>query len=370
MLNPYCQTHQIGRRELLKISGALATLSLNGVAGMAMAGTESAQLPVARSPSSRTPVASDLMTTVIQVVGVGRSGRNAVEYMIERGLQEFFSIDSDTKSLAHIPGLKTIQLGSNGQSTGKHQDDDCAAVELAAGDIRAAIDGTEILFITAGMNSGAGADTASTVARIARDMGILTVVLVTRPMELDDVRSVIRSESELVGRQSNVDSLIVLHNEKIENLLRNDLDKDSHGNSVAYANEANELIKDAVSGFVEMFHVPSHVNVDFEDLRNVMGRPGKGMIGAARASGPDRARMASELALTFPLNDGKDLSGAHGVLVMIGAAKGSLTLSESKLAMNSIRAQLSPHAHIIYGTSYDDALGDDIRITVVAAGIA
>jgi cell division protein FtsZ len=125
-----------------------------------------------------------------------------------------------------------------------------------------------------------------------------------------------------------------------------------------------------VGGIAEIINVPGHVNVDFEDVRTVMGEPGKAMMGTAVASGPDRARIAAEQAVACPLLEGIDLSGAKGVLVLITAAKGSLKLSESKLAMNTIRAYASPDAHVIYGTAYDDDLGDDVRVTVVATGLS
>jgi cell division protein FtsZ len=125
-----------------------------------------------------------------------------------------------------------------------------------------------------------------------------------------------------------------------------------------------------VGGIAEIINVPGHVNVDFEDVRTVMGEPGKAMMGTAVASGPDRARIAAEQAVACPLLEGIDLSGAKGVLVLITAAKGSLKLSESKLAMNTIRAYASPDAHVIYGTAYDDALGDEVRVTVVATGLS
>jgi cell division protein FtsZ len=130
------------------------------------------------------------------------------------------------------------------------------------------------------------------------------------------------------------------------------------------------VLKNAVGGIAEIINVPGHVNVDFEDVRTVMGEPGKAMMGTAAASGPDRARIAAEQAVACPLLEGIDLSGAKGVLVLITAAKGSLKLSESKLAMNTIRAYASPDAHVIYGTAYDDALGEDIRVTVVATGLS
>ena len=133
---------------------------------------------------------------------------------------------------------------------------------------------------------------------------------------------------------------------------------------------ANDVLKNAVGGIAEIINVPGHVNVDFEDVRTVMGEPGKAMMGTALASGPDRARIAAEQAVACPLLEGIDLSGAKGVLVLITAAKGSLKLSESKLAMNTIRAYASPDAHVIYGTAYDDELRDNIRVTVVATGLS
>jgi hypothetical protein len=133
---------------------------------------------------------------------------------------------------------------------------------------------------------------------------------------------------------------------------------------------ANDVLKNAVGGIAEIINVPGHVNVDFEDVRTVMGEPGKAMMGTASASGPDRARIASEQAVACPLLEGIDLSGAKGVLVLISAAKGSLKLSESKQAMNTIRAYASESAHVIYGTAYDESLGDEIRVTVVATGLS
>jgi cell division protein FtsZ len=164
--------------------------------------------------------------------------------------------------------------------------------------------------------------------------------------------------------EANVDSLIVVLNEKLLDVLGDDVSQDE-----AFAH-ANDVLKNAVGGIAEIINVPGHVNVDFEDVRTVMGEPGKAMMGTALASGPDRARIAAEQAVACPLLEGIDLSGAKGVLVLITAAKGSLKLSESKLAMNTIRAYASPDAHVIYGTAYDDVLGDDIRVTVVATGLS
>ena len=164
--------------------------------------------------------------------------------------------------------------------------------------------------------------------------------------------------------EANVDSLIVVLNEKLLEVLGDDVTQDE-----AFAH-ANDVLKNAVGGIAEIINVPGHVNVDFEDVRTVMGEPGKAMMGTAVAAGPDRARIAAEQAVACPLLEGIDLSGAKGVLVLITAAKGSLKLSESKLAMNTIRAYASPDAHVIYGTAYDDSLVDEIRVTVVATGLS
>jgi cell division protein FtsZ len=172
------------------------------------------------------------------------------------------------------------------------------------------------------------------------------------------------ADNGLAELEANVDSLIVVLNEKLLEVLGDDITQDE-----AFAH-ANDVLKNAVGGIAEIINVPGHVNVDFEDVRTVMGEPGKAMMGTAVANGPDRARIAAEQAVACPLLEGIDLSGAKGVLVLITAAKGSLKLSESKLAMNTIRAYASPDAHVIYGTAYDDDLGDQVRVTVVATGLS
>jgi cell division protein FtsZ len=187
---------------------------------------------------------------------------------------------------------------------------------------------------------------------------------VTKPFDFEGGRRMSNADAGLQDLESNVDSLIVVLNEKLLEVLGDDVSQDE-----AFAH-ANDVLKNAVGGIAEIINVPGHVNVDFEDVRTVMGEPGKAMMGTALASGPDRARIAAEQAVACPLLEGIDLSGAKGVLVLISAAKGSLKLSESKLAMNTIRAYASADAHVIYGTAYDDALGDNIRVTVVATGLS
>ena len=304
--------------------------------------------------------------TQIKVIGVGGGGGNAVGHMIDCGVQgvEFICANTDAQALSRGAAHKTIQLGNSGLGAGSKPDKGRDAAELAVDDIRSAIAGAHMLFITAGMGGGTGTGAAPVIARVAKEMGILTVGVVTKPFDFEGGRRMTNADLGLAELEANVDSLIVVLNEKLLEVLGDDVTQDE-----AFAH-ANDVLKNAVGGIAEIINVPGHVNVDFEDVRTVMGEPGKAMMGTAKANGPDRARIAAEQAVACPLLEGIDLSGAKGVLVLITAAKGSLKLSESKLAMNTIRAYASPDAHVIYGTAYDDELSDDIRVTVVATGLS
>jgi cell division protein FtsZ len=304
--------------------------------------------------------------TQIKVIGVGGGGGNAVAHMIASAVQgvEFICANTDAQALSTSDAHRVIQLGSTGLGAGSKPEKARDAAELAVEHIRAAIEGAHMLFITAGMGGGTGTGAAPVIARVAREMGILTVGVVTKPFEFEGARRMANADSGLAELEGNVDSLIVVLNEKLLEVLGDDATQDD-----AFAH-ANDVLKNAVGGIAEIINVPGHVNVDFEDVRTVMGEPGKAMMGTAVSAGPDRARIAAEQAVACPLLEGIDLSGAKGVLVLITAAKGSLKLSESKLAMNTIRAYASPDAHVIYGTAYDDHLGDQIRVTVVATGLS
>jgi len=304
--------------------------------------------------------------TQIKVIGVGGGGGNAVDQMIDREVQgvEFICANTDAQALSRSSAHKIIQLRASGLGAGSKPEKGREAAEAAVEDIRDAIAGAHMLFITAGMGGGTGTGAAPVIARVAKDMGILTVGVVTKPFDWEGGRRMTNADAGLTELEANVDSLIVVLNEKLQEVLGDDITQDE-----AFAH-ANDVLKNAVGGIAEIINVPGHVNVDFEDVRTVMGEPGKAMMGTAAANGPDRARIAAEQAVACPLLEGIDLSGAKGVLVLITAAKGSLKLSESKLAMNTIRAYASPDAHVIYGTAYDDSLADQIRVTVVATGLS
>ena len=304
--------------------------------------------------------------TQIKVIGVGGGGGNAVDHMIERSVQgvEFITANTDAQALLRSRAHRTIHLGGSGLGAGSKPDKGREAAELAVEDIRAAIEGAHMLFITAGMGGGTGTGASPVITRVAKEMGILTVGVVTKPFEWEGGRRMQNADAGLSELEANVDSLIVVLNEKLLDVLGDDISQDE-----AFAH-ANDVLKNAVGGIAEIINEYGHVNVDFEDVRTVMGEPGKAMMGTAKAAGPDRARIAAEQAVACPLLEGIDLSGAKGVLVLVTAAKGSLKLSESRLAMSTINAYASPDAHVIYGAAYDDTLGDEIRVTVVATGLS
>jgi cell division protein FtsZ len=304
--------------------------------------------------------------TQIKVIGVGGGGGNAVEYMMQRGVQgvEFICANTDAQALSRSSAQRVVQLGGTGLGAGSKPDKARDAAEAAVDDIRAAIEGAHMLFITAGMGGGTGTGAAPVIARVAKEMGILTVGVVTKPFEWEGSRRMGNADSGLQELEANVDSLIVVLNEKLLEVLGDDITQDE-----AFGH-ANDVLKNAVGGIAEIINEYGNVNVDFEDVRTVMGEPGKAMMGTATATGPDRARIAAEQAVACPLLEGVDLKGAKGVLVLVTASKGTLKLNESKQAMSAINAYASPDAHVIYGAAYDDTLGEAIRVTVVATGLS
>src|SRR5574343_483980 len=304
--------------------------------------------------------------TQIKVIGVGGGGSNAVEHMIARSVQgvEFVCATPDAQALTRSSAHRIIQLGGSGLGAGSKPEKAKDAALGAEQEIRQAIEGAHMLFITAGMGGGTGTGAAPVIARVAKEMGILTVGVVTKPFDFEGGQRMANADNGLAELEANVDSLIVVLNDKLLEVLGDDITQDE-----AFA-QANDVLKNAVGGIAEIINVEAMVNVDFEDVRTVMGEPGKAMMGTAVASGPDRARIAAEQAVACPLLEGIDLSGAKGVLVLVTAAKGSLKLSESRMAMSTINAYASPDAHVIYGAAYDESLGDEIRVTVVATGLS
>jgi cell division protein FtsZ len=304
--------------------------------------------------------------TQIKVIGVGGGGGNAVDHMITQGVQgvDFVCANTDAQALNRSRAQNLIQLGTTGLGAGSKPEAGKSAAEEAVDRIRSSIEGAHMLFITAGMGGGTGTGAAPVIARVAKEMGILTVGVVTKPFEFEGTRRMKSADAGLAELEANVDSLIVILNEKLLDVLGDDVTQDQ-----AFAH-ANDVLKNAVGGISDIIHVPGLVNVDFEDVKTVMSEPGKAMMGTAIAGGPDRANKAAEGAVACPLLEGIDLSGARGVLVLIAAGRSSFKLSESRNAMNTIRRYAADDAHVIYGTAYDESLGDQLRVTVIATGLS
>ena len=304
--------------------------------------------------------------TQIKVIGVGGGGGNAVEHMISEGVQgvEFVCANTDAQALNRSAAHNLIQLGTTGLGAGAKPEAGKAAAEEAVDRIRQAIEGAHMLFITAGMGGGTGTGAAPVIARVAKEMGILTVGVVTKPFEFEGNRRMKSADAGVAEMEANVDSLIVILNDKLLDVLGDDITQDQ-----AFAH-ANDVLKNAVGGISDIIHMPGLVNVDFEDVKTVMSEPGKAMMGTAQASGPDRATKAADAAVACPLLEGIDLSGARGVLVLIAANRNTFKLAESRNAMNCIRRYAADDAHVIYGTAYDETLGDQLRVTVIATGLS
>src|SRR3982751_3784704 len=306
------------------------------------------------------------MGTQIKVIGVGGGGGNAVEHMIAQGVQgvEFVCANTDAQALNRSASHQLIQLGTTGLGAGAEPEAGRAAAEEAVEEIKTAIAGSNMLFITAGMGGGTGTGAAPVIARVAREMGILTVGVVTKPFDFEGNRRMKAADLGVSELEANVDSLIVILNDKLLDVLGDDVTQDQ-----AFAH-ANDVLKNAVGGISDIIHIPGLVNVDFEDVKTVMSEPGKAMMGTAIASGPDRANKAAEAAVACPLLEGIDLSGARGVLALIAAGRSTFKLAESRNAMNCIRRYAADDAHVIYGTAYDESLGDQLRVTVIATGLS
>jgi cell division protein FtsZ len=304
--------------------------------------------------------------TKIKVIGVGGGGGNAVEHMIRQGVQgvEFIAANTDAQALKRSSAPHVVQLGLTGLGAGSKPEVGKSAALSAEDSIRSAIDGAHMLFITAGMGGGTGTGAASVIARIAKEMGVLTVGVVTKPFEFEGLRRAKQADAGVQELEANVDSLIVVLNEKLLEVMGDDVRQDE-----AFA-FANDVLKNAVGGISDIIHMDAIVNVDFEDVRTVMSEPGKAMMGTATASGPDRARKAAEQAVACPLLEGIDLSGARGVLVLIAASQQSYKLAESKAVMSTIRMYADKEAHVIFGAAFDETLGDQLRVTVIATGLS
>jgi cell division protein FtsZ len=302
---------------------------------------------------------------VIKVIGVGGAGGNAIDHMIEKGVEgvEFIAVNTDAQVLSRNRARHQIQLGTSGLGAGA-KPEEAKAVALAERErLQEALGGAHMVFITAGMGGGTGTGAAPVLAEVARSLGILTVAVVTKPFTWEGSKRMKIAETGIQELAPHTDSLIVILNDRLEEVLGDDVTQEDAFKA------ADDVLNNAVAGIAEIINLPGLVNVDFQDVRTVMSEQGMAMMGSSTAAGIDRARIAAEQAIACPLLEGVNLAGARGVLVNITASRASLKLRETKEVMNTIRAFAAEDATIIYGGVYDDALGDDLRVTVVATGL-
>ncbi len=302
---------------------------------------------------------------VIKVIGVGGCGGNAVDHMIEQGVQgvEFIAINTDAQALNRSKARTQLQIGAaitKGLGAGAKPSVGRAAAEEDRERIKEIITGANMVFITAGMGGGTGTGAAPIVAQIAREMNILTVAVVTKPFIYEGNRMRFAAEG-IKALHEHVDSLIIVPNSKLMEVLGNDV-------TVPEAfKAANGVLQGAVAGIAEVINVPGLINVDFADVRTVMSENGMAMMGSAVASGPDRARMAAERAIASPLLEDVDMTGARGVLVNITSTS-SLKVREMEEVMACVQFA-AEEATVILGSVFDESMGDELRVTVVATGL-
>ncbi len=308
----------------------------------------------------------DSQEAVIKVIGVGGCGGNAIEHMITKNLSgvEFICANTDMQALKKSNAKTVLQMGvdiTKGLGAGAKPEIGREAALEDRDRIAEMIDGADMLFITAGMGGGTGTGAAPIIAEVAKEMGILTVAVVTKPFAFEGKRTKVAADG-LEELSQHVDSLIVIPNEKLMEVLGEDVP------FLEAFRAANDVLHNAVSGIAEIINCPGLVNVDFADVRTVMSEMGMAMMGSAEASGPERAKIAAEQAVASPLLEDVNLANARGVLVNI-TASASFKMKEYYDVMNTIKAFTADDATVIVGNVMDETMGDKLRVTMVATGL-
>ena len=303
----------------------------------------------------------------ISVIGCGGAGCNALRNMIEADLKgvTFIAANTDVQALDVNPAEKKISLGAKiteGLGAGANPEVGAASAEESYEEISEAIRGSHMVFITAGMGGGTGTGAAPVVARAAKDQGILTVAVVTKPFGFEGSRRMRVAEAGIEELQQCVDTVIVIPN---QNLFRIATERTSLQDAFKLA---DEVLYKGVRGVTDLMIVPGFINLDFNDIKTVMSEMGQALMGTGEAEGERRAIMAAEMAISSPLLDGISMAGARGVLINITGGD-DMTLYEVDEAANRIREEVDPDANIIFGTATDPSLGEKIRVSVVATGL-
>jgi cell division protein FtsZ len=302
---------------------------------------------------------------VIKVVGIGGGGVNAVNRMIEVGLKgvEFIAINTDAQALLMSDADVKLDVGrelTRGLGAGADPEVGKKAAEDHAEEIEDVLRGADMVFVTAGEGGGTGTGGAPVVARIARSLGALTVGVVTRPFTFEGRRRAVQAESGIENLRDEVDTLIVIPNDRLLSM------SDRNVSAIAAFHSADQVLHSGVQGITDLITTPGLINLDFADVKSVMQGAGSALMGIGSARGEDRAVQAAELAISSPLLEAS-IDGAHGVLLSIQGGS-DLGLFEVHEAARLVQEAAHPEANIIFGTVIDDALGDEVRVTVIAAG--
>ncbi len=302
---------------------------------------------------------------VLKVVGVGGGGVNAINRMVEAGLRgvEFIAINTDSQALLLSPADVKIDIGrelTRGLGAGADPEIGRRAAEDHADEIEAVLRGADMVFVTAGEGGGTGTGAAPVVARIAKQTGALTVGVVTRPFSFEGARRADQANAGIEVLRSEVDTLIVVPNQRLLEI---------ENRSVSFVDAfmiADDVLRSGVQGITDLIAVPGLINVDFADVRSVMQGAGSALMGIGSAKGEDRAIRAAEAAISSPMLE-TSIDGAHGVLLSFQGAS-NIGLHEIDEAARLVQEAVNPQANVIFGCTIDDSLGDEIRITVIAAG--
>ncbi len=306
-------------------------------------------------------------TAEIKVIGVGGGGGNAVHHMISNQVEgvEFICANTDSQALSNIDAKTILQMGSGvtkGLGAGANPEIGRQAALENRDEIAAILAGADMVFITAGMGGGTGTGAAPIVAEVARELGILTVAVVTKPFPFEGRKRLLVAQQGIEALSEHVDSLITIPNEKLLDVLGKD------ASLLDAFKAANDVLLGAVKGIADLIMNPGMINVDFADVKTVMSEMGMAMMGTGHASGPDRAREAAEAAIRSPLLEDVNLEGARGILVNITAGE-NLSLGEFSEVGDTIEEFASDDATVVIGTVIDPSLKDEIRVTVVATGL-
>jgi len=309
---------------------------------------------------------AQIQGALIKVIGVGGCGGNAINHMIEQEVQgvQFVAINTDAQALRGNKAVTQLQIGTTltkGLGAGARPEVGHAAALEDRERIAEILVGVDMVFITAGMGGGTGTGAAPVVAQVAKELGILVVAVVTKPFEHERKRMQL-AQAGIEALTEFVDSLIIVPNEKLMTVLGEDT------TLIDAYRASNGVLQGAVAGIAEVINVDGMINVDFADVKTLMSENGMAMMGSATATGTDRAQKAAKSAMASPLLEDVDLSGARGVLVNI-TASANFTMREYKDVMNSVRSVAADDATVIVGQVFDEAMGDALRVTIVATGL-